>query len=130
MWQRISDWLYAHFSPSQREKRAIVSYYQCLYRWMNDQRNVRKCSGENRWEVRISDFTDVYLFFGKLAMVVNSQVEIYKRNPVIRYHCSFPRTSVTLQLNECPKYEKRVAIIQNEDIKICFIRINKNSNNN
>lgn len=130
MWKRILNRLYAHFLPSQREKRALASYYQCLYEWIDKQINVCKCSGENRWEVQINDFADVYLFFGKLAMAVNSQVEIYKRNPIIRYHCPFPHTSVTLQLNECPKHEKRVAIIQNANIRICFIRINKNSNNN
>ena len=61
---------------------------------------IRKCSGKNRWKVQIHDFADAYLFFRKIASLLNSNVEVHQSVGSVLYTCPFPRTSGLLVLQE------------------------------
>lgn len=98
------------------EKGFLFLYKTRLTLWLNrckvSGKRVRKCSGKNRWRVEITDFADVYLFFRRLAAIVNSEVEVHNSIEHVIYICRLPRTSGILVLQSCSDGSHTVASIK------------------
>lgn len=115
------------------EKCFLYLYRTRLNMWLNrckvQGKQVRKCSGKNRWKIEITDFADVYLFFRRLATIVNSEVEVHNNVEHVFYICRLPRTSGILVLQNCTDSKDTVAFIkiqadspENQWLKISFIQ--------
>lgn len=115
------------------EKCFLHLYKSRLTLWLNHckvaGKRVRKCSGRNRWKVEITDFADVYLFFRRLAMIVNSEVEVHNSIEHVFYICHLPRTSGILVLQNCTDCKDTIAAIkiqadspEKQWLRISFVR--------
>lgn len=115
------------------EKCFLYLYRTRLNMWLNhckvEGKRVRKCSGKNRWKIEIADFADIYLFFRRLAAIVNSEVEVHNCVEHVFYICRLPRTSGILVLQNCTDSKDTVASIkiqadspENQWLKISFIQ--------
>lgn len=97
-------------------------------------KQVRRCSGKNRWKVEITDFADAYLFFRRLAEKVNSEVEVHNGMEHVLYLCRLPHTSAILVLQSCTPGKQTVATIKiqadtsdKQWLKISFIHRQRTS---
>lgn len=113
------------------EKCSLYLYQKRLTIWMacNAGNRIRRGCGKNRWKVEITDFTDAYLFFMRLATILNSEIEAHNGMEQVFYTCKLPGTSGTLLLQECPEQNGTFATIKMQanvshvwKIKISFIR--------
>lgn len=75
-------------------------------------KRVRRCSGKNRWKVEITDFADAYLFFRRLAAIVNSEVEVHNSTEHVFYLVRLPHTSGILVLQNHTTGEQTVVTIK------------------
>lgn len=81
------------------EKCSLYLYQKRLTIWLacNAGNRIRRGCGKNRWKVEIADFTDAYLFFMRLAKILNSEIEAHNGIEQVFYTCKLPGTSGTKQ---------------------------------